>query len=156
MKRNVTLSCRGFEFHDLDVPASLLGLTDPGGRVQRQSARLSGALAHRLAEKGVASGGASAGAELLSPAPGLSPRRARAGPRVLHRVTTFQLHACSVPQERDFFTLISSPVTRSVVTSSAHTATCALALGCCLSEPAFAASSVWPLKTSPHPRAGCR
>lgn len=79
MKRSGTLSCRGFEFHDLDVPASLLGLTDPGGRVQRQRARLSGALAHRLAEKGVASGGAGVGAEPPSSS-GLSPSRGRARP----------------------------------------------------------------------------
>lgn len=32
MKRNVTLSCRGSEFHGLDVPVPLLGLKDPGGK----------------------------------------------------------------------------------------------------------------------------
>lgn len=52
MKRNVTLSCRGFEFHDLDVPACLLGPADPGGSVQRQRVRLSGAGARSLAGKG--------------------------------------------------------------------------------------------------------
>lgn len=58
------MSGRGVEFHDLDVPVSLLGLADPGGRVQRQRARLSGAPAHRLAEQGAASGRARAGAPL--------------------------------------------------------------------------------------------